>query len=956
MVIGALFMTGIALPSQAEALYAYYSKVDSGEDWELHSLTGDHADVVVHVGDAGELIFWRASSYLPYWKTAGDRLYLDELVPRSGDGPEGRPDRINQYSYVRIIENGPEKVVVHWRYVPDFKAKPDLSVARPDFGKVGFDGVVHETFTITPDGAVTRTVRRGKAKLDDFRDAGNVTVQTLQLSGEGVEQRSLTRAALSGAAPEAIEGAPVRTGTTEAPTLHFTFDEGLRPDGDLARDAVSGAAAVVHGNKSVWKRGVSGTALGFDGYASKVVLPRDDAPEPIGELTVEAWVAPGAYSVCKWSGIVLQSTWEALVNDNFRFDNIDWGERQLGEKIVDGYFLGIDEFGHAGFMAVIDGETVGVSSEEALDLHEWAHVAAVLGDGHVTLYVNGVAVDQRGASGRLTPSDGDLFVGMNDDRIEYVPKHSVRPFSTFPSALGFEGLIDEVKVYTRALPYDEIWRSYEAHKPARLVAEMDPRVLPGQPADIPQEFGAYYTNLKYHDLWDNMWRTSDWPDVVVKFDDMPTSVVFWRGTTYGANYVTENNHWIGDQSIELTDWHWDDKPTGTNTTCEHMMDRQCRFGHVRIIENTDARVVIHWRYASCDANYKHPNWDRTNGWGVWTDEYYTIYPDGTSIRHVDSNGATDYYFDPPTSIHFSAVQLFFQAGTTPKDTLEDRAVTLANFDGDTAHADLASGKLDREIEGAHIETINLKSEYKVFLAFKPLPEGERWGGGWQLESEFGDPEETDIAQAMWDTEVKPWAEYWRAVGLEPEWGEGVEEGNFVDDSNLLIGPWNHWPGSQFLSDGRNITAADRFSSAEMTVGAGGDRRSEVMYGLTNQDITTLIPRVKAWSFPAKVTNSGRVRNQGFDQGQCAYVFTALSDSFYFTLKGSEETPIYNPSFVIKNWRKAEASARVTIDEEELEPGRDFRQGTFYDIDGTVTCVIWLRYDATEPRTFAVSQE
>jgi hypothetical protein len=99
-----------------------------------------------------------------------------------------------------------------------------------------------------------------------------------------------------------------------------------------------------------------------------------------------------------------------------------------------------------------------------------------------------------------------------------------------------------------------------------------------------------------------------------------------------------------------------------------------------------------------------------------------------------------------------------------------------------------------------------------------------------------------------------------------------------------------------------------------------------------------------------------VRKHGFDQGQCAYVFTALSDSFYFALRGTKETPIHNPCFVIKNWRKASAAARLTIDGEQVQPGPNFRQGTFHDTDGTATCVIWLRYDATDSRIFAINRD
>jgi hypothetical protein len=235
-------------------------------------------------------------------------------------------------------------------------------------------------------------------------------------------------------------------------------------------------------------------------------------------------------------------------------------------------------------------------------------------------------------------------------------------------------------------------------------------------------------------------------------------------------------------------------------------------------------------------------------------------------------------------------------------------------------------------------------------------------GGWErpeMQEEEEEEEEDhgeDGAGSEWDQEVGQWADSWHAVGLEPERGEGTAEPDFVDDSELLTGPWNHWPGSQFLADGRNCTATDRLSSAEFNVTAGGDRSSEIMYGLTNKDIKALIPRVKAWCYPAAVADNGRVRKHGFDQGQCAYVFTALSDSFFFTLQGTKERPIHNPCFVIKNWRKADATARLTIDGEEVQPGPNFRQGTFYDTDGTATCVIWLRYDATDSLIFAINRD
>ncbi len=85
---------------------AYYTKIDSGEAFEKFSRTGPHADIVVrNVGAAaGRLVFWRGSSYLPYWEVDGQQWFLEALAERSGDGPPKRPDAVNTYSRVTIVK------------------------------------------------------------------------------------------------------------------------------------------------------------------------------------------------------------------------------------------------------------------------------------------------------------------------------------------------------------------------------------------------------------------------------------------------------------------------------------------------------------------------------------------------------------------------------------------------------------------------------------------------------------------------------------------------------------------------------------------------------------------------------------------------------------------------------------------------------------------------------------
>jgi len=91
-------------------------------------------------------------------KSQSTRHYVDEVVTRKPDDTDLRYDRINQYSYIRIIEQTPEKIAVDWRYAPELNPKPDLSKTRPDSGKVGLNAVVHEACRIYKDGVLKRGI------------------------------------------------------------------------------------------------------------------------------------------------------------------------------------------------------------------------------------------------------------------------------------------------------------------------------------------------------------------------------------------------------------------------------------------------------------------------------------------------------------------------------------------------------------------------------------------------------------------------------------------------------------------------------------------------------------------------------------------------------------------------------------------------------------------------------
>jgi len=892
----ALLISAHAYSSDDTEFFAYYTKIEAGEEWENNSRTAKHADLVVKVND-GEIVFHRSSSYLPCWKTSTGTWYFDEIIPRNGDGTDLRPDKNNIYSFVRLIESTDKSITVHWRYFPDFQLDHH---AEPTSGNVEFDGVVHEYFTIYPDGSVMRIIREGTPKLDDWNDPLNRTTQHIQLNDDGIVVKETTNASLSKLTAEKIQGAPINNSDLD-PAYYWPFDEGLQSRNyeskDFTHESVTGKSCVISGPKTVWKKGISGTALAFDGYYSKVEYPDLQMPEmdeEDGGFTVEAWVAPGAYSICRWTAIAHQSEWEADIREN-KFQTREWGPMQLGEKLIKGYFLGIDEYGRPAAIIATDREIVEVIATESIPLYEWSHVALTyVNEGMLYLYINGKLSDFRNFSGNLLPADKPFLIGKNDESIGYVSQHVVRTYSTFPSPLGFEGLIDEVRIHPELIGHQGLDEIYKAFKPESTTADMQPRTLPGKtgPSD---QFGAVYAKLEYHDLWDNMWREPEHPDIVVKFDLMPTSVVFWRGSR-SPGWVTETNKWISDQSSELTDWHWDNVSEGAQSCCEHMSDYQARHSHVRIIENTDARVVVHWRYASVDVLYKHPNTCRNeDGWGVWTDEYITIYPDGVGIRTVDVHGELDFYHEEEGGgIGFHDTQFLSEAGTRPEDNINPQSLTVVSHKDVVTELDWSESHPEAVIDAQAI-WVNLKSDYKVYEIYPPGTKVNIWAGG-----------------------------------------EKTSYSNYS--------AWNHYPVTQAPCDGRFCVAPDRLTHSAL--GAADnltETGSMLIYGFTNKSAESLIPLARSWNHPPEINNLKGATSKGYQKGERAWIFESHNDQISFSLAANEKSPAVNPCFILHGRNRP---AEIIIDGKPAA-GNIIRQGLVRDTIGELKLVVWMQIESTE---------
>ena len=868
---------------------AYYTKIDSGQDFEQYSRTGKHADIMVRL-EHGKFVFWRGSSYLPYWQTDDGKWFVPEIVEREGDGPPTRPDKVNTYSRVKIIESSPEKVVILWRYLPKFEGtNPHLNATNvrnaehcPALPKdiqepehlVKPENFVEEVFTIRPDGSITRTFRRGTEKLEDWHDSGNRTRQELHLTSSGIEVED-TRKTRPSAQPKRIRGAPTGGKPARRPAKWWRFDEGK---GGSTIETVGKDRCSIAGPEAYWRKGVSGTALAFDGYETEITLPAQKAPEVLNQVTLEGWVAVGAYP---WN-------WRPVV------------QQGLGDERS--YALEVGPFGHVRFGVSLDGSLKQVKSEKQLERKRWYHLAGVYDGetGRLQVFVDGEqCADASAPQARITMTNDQIHIGKGRDM---VPADAIRPDHTFADSFSFDGLLDEVRIYDKALSPDQIRESYEAFglsEAGHNDPDLEERALPS--GKETNSFGAYYMHFPFYETWDGMFRFGPYPDVMVEFDRRPTKFAFWRGTCFIPMLVNDRGYWYSNEFNET----WG--RSGGLGCQEPMSDKESFSNHARIIENTPARVVVQWRYPLVDVLHTIANFNEKTGWGDWSSWYYYIYPDGVAVKRMRlwSTG--------PYNHEWHEAMAILGPDQHPEDVLEtDPALELAGLDGTVRQYSWTDGPPHGvNYSDMKIHLVNYSGQYDPFTI------GDFTGGD-------------------------------------------VYGGEVTDYS--VFPAWNHWPVGQMPSDGRYTTFPDRTAHSSLThvrlpvhEQQSGDRPYQerlLMEGMTNKEPDELTDLAKSWLQPAKLQVESGAASGGYDRSQRAYLLAAESSSMKFTIEASPDSPIVNPCLVIRNWG-GDAAARVQVHRKSRRANDDFRQGTITDVDGTQTKIVWLELESTSPVTVRI---
>lgn len=204
--------------------------------------------------------------------------------------------------------------------------------------------------------------------------------------------------------------APSTASATEAPVAAYSFNE---DEGEIAHDAENSHDGVIE--RAYWVKGKFGSALKFFNEATGFVeVPSSSSLELTEAFTLEAWVRPQAV------------------------------EGPVFSKEASG-FLGYS-FGITGGIEVsaLFGSTENEEEESYVEGPEdiipgvWSHVALTFDGTKLRLFVNGLLVASEAAFGPIG-GEGPLIIGAN-----------------FFWGPAFNGKIDEVRIYDRALNAEEI--------------------------------------------------------------------------------------------------------------------------------------------------------------------------------------------------------------------------------------------------------------------------------------------------------------------------------------------------------------------------------------------------------------------------------------------------------------------------------------------------------------------
>jgi hypothetical protein len=214
---------------------------------------------------------------------------------------------------------------------------------------------------------------------------------------------------------------PARGDVTGGLVAHWTFDDGT------AHDSAGTNNGTIYG--AVPAASKIGGSLNFDGINDYVQVNDNTSLDITNAITISAWVKRDLTGVRH--NVVCKTT---------------------NTMPYDGYHLIIGAADEVAFTLAINGHWNGVEGG-AIDAGNWHHLAGTYDGTQLTLYIDGSPVVSEIDPGTIGVNNQNLYIGR-----------AVPNYGYF-----FDGNIDDVRIYNRALNGNEVQQLYNIPEPATLL-------------------------------------------------------------------------------------------------------------------------------------------------------------------------------------------------------------------------------------------------------------------------------------------------------------------------------------------------------------------------------------------------------------------------------------------------------------------------------------------------------
>lgn len=258
-------------------------------------------------------------------------------------------------------------------------------------------------------------------KIDEVRSYNRVLtageIQSLYAQGGGTKvNSSVSNAQGSGRLDSGLAG-------------YWRLDDG---SGTSATDSSSGGNTGTLNNGPTWTTGQIGGGLDFDGSDDYVEVAYSSSLVASQSLTYSFWVRP---DLNEQAGILGSLNGEN--GSGYNFITLDNNGSQAGNPEV--YFT-----------RNINGSTTSRTVSFPYTVSQWFHYTYTYDGAYERIYVNGNKLLETAQTGNFaTNTEYGLILGD--------------PYQAAPG--GFDGVMDEVRVYTRALSSDEVAQLYRLTTP-----------------------------------------------------------------------------------------------------------------------------------------------------------------------------------------------------------------------------------------------------------------------------------------------------------------------------------------------------------------------------------------------------------------------------------------------------------------------------------------------------------